>query len=607
MQQWHMRTTLMVSLLALSLGLTAMCVLVVRIHVGQQIRTSLTSDLDHSLTTFENLEAQRNQMLAREAALLADLPSLKALLASQDPPTIEDGSGEFWRVSGSDLFALADAEGRLVASEGVSLKPGAPQLRSLDQCLRHPGEAQIVALNAGPRTKTGNPQIYEVAAQPVYFGPAVSGSRLGYVLIGYAVGHQLAEQVSEAAAAEVVFLDHNQVAAATLAPSRLAALVDELPRLIAGGRQAQSLRLGGEDYIAASLLLAPGAASGVSGVHLVVLKSYDQASTFLHGLDFDIVASGIAVIVLGGVLAGIITSQVTRPLEALVAGTRALARGDYSYTLAHDGAAEVRELSRAFDGMRAELGRTQQELLGSERLATIGRMASSVSHDLRHHLSAIYANAEFLSMETTAQRDRQDLLLEVRDAVQGMTDLVESLLLFSQTGQVLRPHFESLPALMQRVAGAVQAHPEARQVAILVEVEEPVEAWVDGQKLGRALYNLVLNGCQSARKAGHAAEVRLRLLKPEGNEIYIDIIDTGVGVADDIRDTLFQPFVSAGKQNGTGLGLTLAHHIAQEHGGRVTLEESSSGRTVFRLMLPRREPSAAGTIAQEIAGREKLG
>ena len=100
---------------------------------------------------------------------------------------------------------------------------------------------------------------------------------------------------------------------------------------------------------------------------------------------------------------------------------------------------EIRELSRAFERMRVELQRTQNDLLDSERLATIGRMASSISHDLRHYLSAMYANAEFLSSGALPQAEREELFLEVRAAVQGMTDLLDSLLLFTQTGRALQP------------------------------------------------------------------------------------------------------------------------------------------------------------------------
>ena len=108
-----MRTTLMVSLLAVSLGLTATCLLIIRFSVRQEIRRGLDADISHSLITFRNIAGQRNQMLARETALLADLPSLKALMATQDVRTIQDGSGTFWTTSGSDFFALSASNGEL--------------------------------------------------------------------------------------------------------------------------------------------------------------------------------------------------------------------------------------------------------------------------------------------------------------------------------------------------------------------------------------------------------------------------------------------------------------------------------------------------------------
>ena len=125
-------------------------------------------------------------------------------------------------------------------------------------------------------------------------------------------------------------------------------------------------------------------------------------------------------------------------------------------------------------------------------------MASSVSHDLRHHLSAIYANAEFMSLAQTANEERLELLLEVQEAVQGMTDLIESLLLFSQTGQVLHLLYESVAQLIERTIHTVHQHPECRDVEIIAANFESVDAWVDGKKLGRAVYNLLLNACQAA-------------------------------------------------------------------------------------------------------------
>ena len=91
--------------------------------------------------------------------------------------------------------------------------------------------------------------------------------------------------------------------------------------------------------------------------------------------------------------------------------------------------------------MRSSLLRSQQSLLEAERLATIGRMASSISHDLRHSLAAIVANAEFLCESGLTGDQREELYREVRVGVNQMTDLIDSLLEFSRTRESLRPSF----------------------------------------------------------------------------------------------------------------------------------------------------------------------
>jgi len=211
-------------------------------------------------------------------------------------------------------------------------------------------------------------------------------------------------------------------------------------------------------------------------------------------------------------------------------------------------------------------------------------MASSVSHDLRHHLSAIYANAEFMSSGTLPQAERQELFLEVRSAVQGMTELLDSLLLFTQTGRALQPTQESVAGVIQRAVGMVRSHPAARDVHITVPRNSPVTAWVDAKKLGRAVYNLVLNACQAARRGKQPPLVAIDLHEDE-HSIRIEVADNGPGVPEAIRQTMFLPFVSEGKESGVGLGLTLAQQIAQEHGGRIDLKQSLEGHSNFTITL----------------------
>jgi signal transduction histidine kinase len=576
MKRWRMRTTLMVSLLAVSLGLTATCLLVIRLSVQREIRKGLESDLTHSFSTFHNISRQRNEMLSQEAGLLADLPSLKALMATQDTQTIQDGSPEFWTISGSDFFALLGQNGKLFThlNRGAVLTD-AQVTPGLQACMATPEEAE------GPCLIAFGHNLYELSIRQLYFGSPANDSRLGYVVIGYAIGSQEVQDVREAAAADVAILVGGEISATTVTPNRLADLRLGSQRLNGSTRDPETIQLDRESYLAAGSLLA---LKGPGNAEFVVLKSYDRAREYLRMVNQWVLALGLFSLVIGLMLASAVSRTVTRPLEALVAGARALGQGDFTYSLTNEGAVEVRELSLAFDRMRGELKRTQAELIASDRLATIGRMASSVSHDLRHHLSAIYANAEFMSDSHASDADRNELLVEVQDGVQGMTNLIESLLLFSQTGQALQIRHESLTHLIERTVSSVHQHPECRDVKIVAEGLPLVEARIDGTKLGRALYNLILNACQAARNGAFPPVVTVTLAEDE-EKVRIGIVDNGRGVPVAIRHTLFQPFVSAGKENGTGLGLTLAQHIAQEHGGEVRLELSVAGNTSFSVIL----------------------
>jgi C4-dicarboxylate-specific signal transduction histidine kinase len=238
--------------------------------------------------------------------------------------------------------------------------------------------------------------------------------------------------------------------------------------------------------------------------------------------------------------------------------------------------------------MRDQVRLSQQQQVESARLAIIGRMASSISHDLRHYLSAVYANAEFLSHAGATEAEREELMAEVKLAVQGMTETLESLLIFSRTGTSLYPTYESLNALIERSVGMLRMHPDAQHVSITVEEGPSIEAWLDARTIERAIYNLLINAVQAAHGGSqNAPSVKIRLTESP-SQIELRINDNGPGVAPAIRDTLFEPFVSTGKRRGIGLGLSIAARILQDHGGSVRLEESNPGSTTFVLQLDRR-------------------
>jgi signal transduction histidine kinase len=220
----------------------------------------------------------------------------------------------------------------------------------------------------------------------------------------------------------------------------------------------------------------------------------------------------------------------------------------------------------------------------AERMSVIGRMACSISHDMRHSLTAIYANAEFLGRHDIGANLRDDLLLEIQGAVLAMTERIESLLQFGGSGRKSPLVRARVSLVVEKAVAGVKFHPDGRNVSITVGKFPPTEADIDVRNLESAIYNLLLNACQAATRSTHVPEVRVDLTEVD-EQICVTISDNGPGIPAPVRRTLFNPFVTAGKPNGTGLGLTLARRIAEEHGGSVCLEKSNRERTVFTLSL----------------------
>jgi signal transduction histidine kinase len=231
----------------------------------------------------------------------------------------------------------------------------------------------------------------------------------------------------------------------------------------------------------------------------------------------------------------------------------------------------------------------QRGMLELEKMAAIGRMASSISHDMRHWLSIIFANIEFLQRASLPIAAKQDILVDLQEAVTLMVGQTDSLLQFARTGQVLPPSRTTITHIIESAIGAVKKHPDVRSISIATKARAAIEVVVDVPRLERALYNLILNASQAAIDSDHEPSVYIHVSEEEG-QIFVKIADNGPGVPECIRDTLFDPFVTTNKHNGTGLGLALASDTAKAHGGSIYVEESVRGRTVFTLTFPAERP-----------------
>jgi len=579
MLKLRMRTKFLLSMLLISAGLTCTSLLLVRHSIQKQVKREIFADLQNSVTTFQNFQKEREITLTHSAELLADLPNLRALMTTEHEATIQDASNDLWRLAGSDLFVLTDRTGQVVALHTAS--PG------LTREMAQESFAKSVHGEGSGHWWFGGQHLYEVFLKPIYFGAAAENRLLGFVVIGHEIDDRLASQVSRIAASQVAFCYGKTIVKTTLTPAQEADLNRQgLLHAASGVSGPEEIQLGEERFLITSLELA-GAKN--SSVRLSVLKSYDQATAFLDSLNHLLLALGLAAVLVGSALVFFISHTFTRPLANLVEGVRALEKGDFTYALDARGSDEAAEVTRAFNRMRSSLRKTQQELLEAERLATIGRMASSISHDLRHSLAAIVANAEFLCESRLSSDQREELYQEVRVAVNQMTDLIDSLLEFSRTRESLRPTYGNVRDSIERVVQTIRLHPEFHQVRITVSQQGSGSGWFDSKKLERALYNLLLNACEAV--VPEVGRINLGLTEVRGGA-EIRVSDNGRGIPEIIRGQLFEPFVSHGKENGTGLGLTVVQKIVQDHGGDVTVENTSQAGTVFRLLLPLGSSSA---------------
>jgi len=572
----RLRTKFLLSMVVVSATLTVATLLVVQYTVQQHVRAGIERDLQSSVSAFHNFQLQREEMLERSAALLADLPNVRAMMTTHDAATIQDASRELWHLSGSDLLILADATGSVMA---LQTAPQEITIRQGQEFL-----PQVITQEETRHWWCVKGHLYEVFLQDIYFGPKSDRKVLGYLVLGYEIDDRFARELSRISASEVAFRHGDSIVRSTLKPAQETDLLRLPPRTAAPNRRgSDQVRLGEERFQASSVELPGVIGKNPAPLSLWVLKSFDQATAFLSSLNELLIALGLAAVLGGTVLVFLISRTFTRPLENLVDGVRALEQGNFAFPLHPHGGDEVAEVTGAFDRMRTNLQKTQRELLDAERLATIGRMASSISHDLRHSLAAVVANAEFLCETKLSTAQREELYGEIGVAVNQMTELIESLLEFSRTRESLRPSYGDVRSAVERAVQALRAHPEFQRLRIRITSEGMTEGWFDFKKLERALLNLLVNACEAVPSETGRIDVGLRRI---AEKVEIRVEDNGPGIAEVVREKLFAPFVSYGKENGTGMGLTVVQKIVQDHGGEVVVERTSAAGTTFRISMP---------------------
>ncbi|MSP26167.1 MAG: GAF domain-containing protein [Myxococcales bacterium] len=232
---------------------------------------------------------------------------------------------------------------------------------------------------------------------------------------------------------------------------------------------------------------------------------------------------------------------------------------------------------------------TQFELLEARgarerarRLETIGHLLSGVMHDLRTPLTVIRGNTQLMELCDDPRRRREHGRV-VTEQFAVIRDMQHDLLAYARGEAHLLMRSTELRPFLEALCEQVRA--EATRVGVRIELElsEGGSASFDAGKLARALLNLMHNAVEAMADSGGSLSLRTRR---DGDRLIIDVSDTGPGLPAEIASRLFEPFVTKGKPEGTGLGLYNARKIVEEHDGTVSVSTSSKG-TTFSIVLPR--------------------
>lgn len=241
----------------------------------------------------------------------------------------------------------------------------------------------------------------------------------------------------------------------------------------------------------------------------------------------------------------------------------------------------------------------QRELIASERLTALGTMAGMLVHDFRGPMTVIRGYAETLTDPGLSQQElheRATLITEMVDRLERMTT---ETLDFARGGGKLARRSVGLNRLLHTLVADLGA--ELPGLTLLREIDVPTEtkASLDVDKLRRAVGNIAANARDAMGGKGRFhVEARLLDLPGEASAppragLLLELRDEGPGIPPEIRDRLFDPFVTRGKKGGTGLGLAVARRFIEDHGGTLELDEAGPG-AAFRILLPLQPAAAPG-------------
>lgn len=287
--------------------------------------------------------------------------------------------------------------------------------------------------------------------------------------------------------------------------------------------------------------------------------------------------------VLVGVAMALYTRRVLKPLGAVTERAKAVAEGDLRPRAPIASRDEIGELAATFEGMVSAIARANEQLVASERLATIGKMAAHVTHEIRNPLSSIALNLELLDEELSpSESEPKTLLRAIGSEVDRLNSLSQQYLSFASQ----RPSGvadEDLAEVVREATDFMRRELEKSGIRLELHVAEGIgPVLVDEGQIKQALFNLIRNARDAMPHGGTIAVS----VAADGENADVTIDDEGTGLDAAAKARLFEPFFTT-KRHGTGLGLAITRQMIEANGGSIAFSDREPKGTRVTVRLPR--------------------
>lgn len=336
-------------------------------------------------------------------------------------------------------------------------------------------------------------------------------------------------------------------------------------------------------------------------------RAFARSQDMILGISVLMVISA-AVASMIGIL---VVRKIVRPIHELVRGAQLFARGRLTHTIETSGHGELTTLAREFNQMARELLEKERRLKQAERLATLSKFATILSHEIRNPLNSMIINLRILKRDLERQngdaRNQGGHYEKVISEIWRIDSLVENFLTYARPPE-LAPFPHDINAVLDEVIATHQGTALERGVRLVARFpDDELMVSVDINQIKQVFLNIMLNAFDAMEREGTLTISTERVVARPGSDLTLDTFkenahievrfaDTGGGIEPDRLERIFEVYYTS-KSTGTGLGLPIAQQIVEKHGGRITAESEPGAGTTFILSLPALEADAAEPVA----------